>query len=393
MVQGDDDMNKKKYIMMIGVLVAAVLVTSIYVMTKQNKPKVIEPAIVLHKQDEGKKVGYSKENYDISMIPVMVPFFEEGTQMELVAYDNDLLLDTAIKNKEVGQYLIRQDTWTADQKVFKAQEIERVDLQTPMLNSAPRSFNLYLAGIDTRDGDSFSSSLTDANQVVTINLDTREILITSIPRDFYVITPCSDGQYDKLTHAGIGGIDCSKGAVEMLLNIKIDYYLRSNFTSFIKIIDLIGGIKGYSEVAFEAGDQKFNAGTNDLDGTKALAFVRARKGLPGGDRYRVGSQSNVIKSFIETLSNPDTVTTYMKMLPSMMPLVQTNLTNEQLLSWGVEQLLLNQPFIVTQFKLDGGDGQGTTYSFPTSSDYYMIPNTDLVNQATEQINALLAKTN
>ena len=148
------------------------------------------------------------------------------------------------------------------------------------------TFNVLISGIDTR-GAINKVSRSDVNIVVTINPQTNEILLTSIPRDYYVQLHNTKGSKDKLTHAGIYGINMSLKTIEDLLNTKIDYYLRVNFDTLINLVDTIDGIDVYSDSSFKAynGDT-FVEGINHLNGKKALAYSRERKQFKEGDRKR-----------------------------------------------------------------------------------------------------------
>lgn len=381
---------KKK--ILITILVVAVIGVS-FVIYKTTNKKQTEPMVALYSNGEKDQIGYSIQNYDSRMMTILINQFNQNPSLKIVPFQNDEALYQAIQKNEINQYMYRTDTWQVTEKLKKVELIESVIIDNTVVDEPQTSFNIYMAGIDTREGDSFSNSFTDANQIVTINLKTREMLITSIPRDFYVVTPCSNGQYDKLTHAGMnGGIECSKGSLETLLGIKIDYYVRSNFTTFIQMIDLIGGIDPVSQQAFEVPPTKFVEGVNHLNGTDALVFARARKGLPGGDRYRVGSQSNIIKAFAETLNDQNKLNMYLSLMPTVLPLIQTNMTFETVLELSIDQMNHPEPWIITQNKLDGSDGQGTTFSYPDSSDYYMIPDPTNIENGIQMIQHIYENT-
>ena len=139
-------------------------------------------------------------------------------------------------------------------------------------------FNIYVSGIDTYGGIS-SVSRSDVNIIMTVNRKTKRVLLTTTPRDAYV--PIADGgadQPDKLTHAGIYGIDASVHTLEKLYGIDIQYYVRLNFTSFLKLIDLLGGVDVYNDQEFTSlhGNYHFKVGNVHLNSEQALGFVRGR---------------------------------------------------------------------------------------------------------------------
>ena len=103
-------------------------------------------------------------------------------------------------------------------------------------------FSVYITGIDTY-GKLSSVSRSDVNMVVTVNPKTHQVLLTSIPRDYYVSVYGSENDLkDKLTHTGLKGVETTVKTIENLLETDINYYVRLNFTSLIKIVDAIGGI-------------------------------------------------------------------------------------------------------------------------------------------------------
>ena len=110
---------------------------------------------------------------------------------------------------------------------------------------------LYISGIDTR-GSAIINTRSDVNIIATINTDTKQMLLVSTPRDYFVPLSISNGVPDKLTHAGIYGIDVSMDTLGMLYDISLDDYFRVNFAGFIKIIDALGGVDVNSEEAFTA---------------------------------------------------------------------------------------------------------------------------------------------
>ena len=154
--------------------------------------------------------------------------------------------------------------------------------------NAGDTFNVYISGIDTY-GPVSSVSRSDVNIIMTVNKKTGKILLTTTPRDSYVkIADGGNNQYDKLTHAGLYGVDSSIHTLENLYGIKIDYYARLNFTSFLKLIDTVGGVDVYNDQAFVSygGKKAFQPGLLHMNSEDALMFVRERYGLSGGDNDR-----------------------------------------------------------------------------------------------------------
>ena len=129
-------------------------------------------------------------------------------------------------------------------------------------------YTIYISGIDTR-GEMTASSRSDVNIVATINTETKQILLVSTPRDYFVPLSISNGAKDKLTHAGIYGIDVCMDTLGMLYDEDIHYYFRVNFGGFTKIIDALGGIDVDSDYEFDSRNilgWHYNKGVNHLDG-------------------------------------------------------------------------------------------------------------------------------
>ena len=153
---------------------------------------------------------------------------------------------------------------------------------------------MYLSGIDTYGGIS-ARSRSDVNILAVVNTRTKNILLLSTPRDYYVDFEATGGAKDKLTHAGIYGVEQSMDALERLYDIDIDYYLRINFTGFVDIIDALGGVDVYSDYDFTVQNIKeYHKGYNHLDGLEALAFARERYSFADGDYQRARNQMEVI---------------------------------------------------------------------------------------------------
>lgn len=253
-------------------------------------------------------------------------------------------------------------------------------------------FNIYISGIDVY-GDIASLSRSDVNMIVTVNPKTHEVLLTSIPRDYYVQLHNTTGYKDKLTHAGTYGIDMSIATIEDLLDISINYYIRVNFTTLISMVDSIGGIDVYSDASFTAYTNKsckYKVGTNHLNGKCALAFTRERYAYKEGDRHRVENQQAVITAIMnKTLSSKILVTKYTNILKSLGSSFQTNMPQEQIYSL-VNMQLDNMPnWDISNYSLDGTDGRNYTYSYSGSKLYVMNPDYTTVVKARELINKLM----
>ncbi|MEG0977584.1 MAG: LCP family protein, partial [Bacilli bacterium] len=199
------------------------------------------------------------------------------------------------------------------------------------VNVTKDSFNIYISGIDTY-GAITKTSRSDVNIVATVNPNTNEILLTSIPRDYYVTLP-SFLEKDKLTHAGIYGIDESVGAIENLLDIKINYYVKVNFTSLIKIVDTLDGITVNSKYDFTSEDgYKYKKGINNLNGEEALAYARSRHSYIGGDLDRVRHQQQIVEAVGKKIVSFDSVSKFQDILSAISNNISTNMETPKILS-------------------------------------------------------------
>lgn len=236
-------------------------------------------------------------------------------------------------------------------------------------------FNIYISGIDTY-GSISTVSRSDVNLILTVNMNTHKILMTETPRDAYVKIP--DGgadQYDKLTHAGIYGVETSEKTLENLYGITIDYYARLNFDSFLKLIDALGGITVYNSQAFTSlhGNYEFPVGNVTLDSDKALGFVRERYSLEHGDYDRGNNQMKVIQAILNKLTSLNSVSNYSTIISNVQDSIQTDMKLDTMMKLVNTQLDSGKKFTVTSQEVTGtgSTGELTSYAMPSSS-LYMI---------------------
>ena len=177
--------------------------------------------------------------------------------------------------------------------------------ETKHISKKDGVYNIYISGIDVA-GNIAVVSRSDVNIIMTVNTKTKKILLTTTPRDTYLKIPGKgQNQYDKLTHAGMYGVQTSIATLQNLYDMDIDYYVRLNFTSFINIINLVGNIEVYNDQAFKAfhGGYYMPKGKITLDAKKALSFVRERHHLENGDYDRGKNQEKVIEAVIKKIAN------------------------------------------------------------------------------------------
>jgi len=251
-----------------------------------------------------------------------------------------------------------------------------------------RSYIIYISGIDTY-GSISTRSRSDVNILMVVNPDRGQVLLVNTPRDFYVQLRGTTGLKDKLTHAGVYGIDVSMGTLEDLYDVSINYYLRINFSSLVTVVDTLGGVDVDSAYAFSAGGYTFKIGMNHLDGKAALAFSRERHSFAEGDRVRGENQERVIEAVIHKLVNPAVLANYSSILSAVQSSLQTSMPLDELSTLVGHQLTTGQSWNVKSISVNGSDAHEYTYSYPGQTLYVMIPDQATVDAAKAEIMATL----
>lgn len=323
---------------------------------------------------------------------------EEKVSVTIVEYTSVIEAAEALLNDEVDAILLNEayrgiiedsyGTFSSDTKVIYQHEIKQ-ELSS-LIKSDKKvtkdSFNVYISGIDTY-GTVSTVSRSDVNMIVTVNPNTNQILMTSIPRDYYVPLATS-GAKDKLTHAGIYGVEESMATLENLFGIEIDYYVRVNFTSLITIVDALGGITVYNDQAFTSyhTHQYYPEGNINMDGEMALEFVRERYGLSGGDNDRVKNQQKVLAAMIDKAISPAIIANYNSLLSAASSSIMTNMSSKEIQSLIQMQLDDMPTWNIQQMSVTGtGSSSSSCYSMPGTSVYVMEPDYNSVNEASAKI--------
>ncbi len=254
-----------------------------------------------------------------------------------------------------------------------------------------RTFNLYISGQDAY-GTVSGRSRSDVNIIMTVNPMTKEILLTNTPRDYFVPIPgVTPSNYrDKLTHAGNYGIWTSVATLENIYEVRIDYYVKVNFTSFMQIVNALGGVQVESPQAFTTvGGIRFEKGTITLSsGSMALAFARERKAFATGDHQRGKNQMAVLNGIINKAMSPVILTNFTQIINSVKASVQTNMTMDEITSLVKMQLDNPSSWKITNQAVTGAGGQRYCYSLG-SYNSTVLPNQPSINSCKAKINALL----
>ena len=260
--------------------------------------------------------------------------------------------------------------------------------------STPDSYNIYINGLD------FTGVMRDYNLIVTINTKTRKVLLTSIPRDYYVDVP---GYNMKDTLMCMGSLDpeISKEALEKLFNIKIDYTVSFNTNSLVQIVDSIGGVEFCSDMDFRTthalvldtyDDTKgrklyVKKGCDTYNGIEILTIARERNAFPGRDRYRQKNCRQILINIVKKLASTSTLTNYNEVLSSFDGLYTTDM-NDKVVKNLIKVALENTNFEIIEQSVDGTDKTGVGH-LGTQEAAIMEPGMDTVYSATRQIKKVL----
>lgn len=255
------------------------------------------------------------------------------------------------------------------------------------------SINIYISGSDSRKKTLPSKTRSDVNMVLSINPKTKTILMTSIPRDYYVWVYGKTGLKDKLTHAGIYGLNVSKRTVENLFDIDIDYAVKVGMPAVVELVDLVGGIEVYSDTEFDSYHMKgwhVNKGMNSMDGEHALAYARERYAYASGDRHRVKNQQQVLEATFKKLaSDASILLKYEELLSSLKNLYMTDMPRSVISKYVKMQLDDMASWKFISQSVDGKGKMTATYTAPKSKRYVMVPNESSVEKARNKMKEVL----
>ena len=287
--------------------------------------------------------------------------------------DMDGYTDFSTKIKEVGTVDVESTIQSAE---------ESTPIEPITTANGGKVYTIYLSGIDTR-GEMTAKSRSDVNIIATVNTDTHEILLVSTPRDYFVPLSISGGAPDKLTHAGIYGIDVCMDTLGMLYDIDINYYFRINFGGFVKVIDALGGITVNSDYDFDSKNilgYHFNKGENYVNGEQALIFARERYAFQEGDRQRGKNQMEVIRGVVKKALSPEILTSYSSILSSLDGCFGTNITYEEIAQILQQQLTNGGDWTIVSYSVNGTGATEKPYSMSQKA-YVMVPDYNTVDKA------------
>lgn len=334
----------------------------------------------------GKTKDYIAKHNDVSLI-----YSDYESVVELV---------DALLNKEVQSIIVNEsylgvfsdiDGYTdLDSRIkciFTLEYVTEVDDSESNYMSNDHVIGIYISGIDT-SGPPSTTSRSDVNILLFMNTRTHQILMINTPRDYYVPLSISNGVKDKLTHAGIYGVDCSRQTLEMLYGINVEYYVKVNFTGFLNIIDSLGGVDitlDYDATLTQTGNLTVHKGVNHFNAEQALVFSRERYAYSDGDRQRGRNQMMVINAVIKKMASPAMVTNYTSILNTVSDNMITNMSYDKITELAKMQINENIDWDIQSYSVSGEGTSATTFSAGKQKLYVMIPYEDQVVKAKEYL--------
>ena len=339
---------------------------------------------------------------------------KDGIVMNQSEYDSLSAMLEAFYNGEVDSIIINESSRSqildmesyADfdnntRVVYQTSyKVENTDKANAVSDITSKPFNVLISGSDTRGGFD-ENGRSDVIMVATINPKTSTILLTSIPRDFYVTTACDaadgcmQGALDKITHTGIHGTNTTKRTVEQLLGIEINYTFKVGFDAVTELVDAVGGVDvtvapGYAVDHFACMyNLSVHEGVNHLNGEQALAFARERYAYTEGDRQRTKNQQLVLMGIVDKITSPSIVQNYASIMDAMSNTFSTTMSSSEISNLIKYQINNNSKWKMEQYMVDG---TGDTLMCAELGDAasVMVPDQSTVKMAKDKINAVLA---
>lgn len=361
------------------------------------------------KELEGRKVGVLASMSDAGNKACLDELTKQNVHIEQVSFDSSYKMAQALKGQSIDAMIM--DTGYMD-ALSEMPNMENINSEVvaiaqyyydaPETNSAQsvnvseQPFTVYISGIDTREDELLRNSRSDVNLLATVNPKTHEVLLVSIPRDYYVETACEpsmgcmNGAMDKLTHTGLHGPETTEMTLEKLFGIDINYNVRVNFSSLINVVNELGGITVNNPNDFTATYEGYHypAGNVDLDGEHALAFVRERYAFTDGDRERGRNQMRVINAIINKMLSPQILTNFTGILSTLSNSFDTNMPQEDMKALVSAQISNPSSWTIYNYSVSGSGG--TDYAAELGDNaYVMYPDQTTVDNAKADIQAVI----
>ena len=329
--------------------------------------------------------------------------YDSMTALADALYDDEV--DAILINQGYVDLLTEKDGYTdfRDQTrvLYTYTTTHEVDPIVPNTSITKEPFVVYCSGIDARVDDISAKSRSDVNLLAVVNPTTKQILLVNTPRDYY-LPLARNGEMDKLTHAGLYGIDESMKVLGNLYGVQADYYVRVNFAGLVKIVDALGGVDIESDANFSCvpmetpdgnGDytyQKysFTKGINHVNGSQALAFARERKAFADGDNRRGQHQMTVIKAIVNKACSSAVLTKYQELLKAASDAFITNMPYADISSLVQMQLGDMADWNITTYAVSGEGSTEYCYALGDKA-WVMIKDSSKVNTAKNMIQQVI----
>lgn len=341
---------------------------------------------------------------------VLKELSSEGIVLNQTEYDSMTALLEAFYNGEVDSIIINESSRSQildmeaysnfdsnTRVVYQASyKVKNNDSASAVSDITSKPFNVLISGSDTRGGFD-ENGRSDVIMVATVNPKSHTILLTSVPRDFYVATACDagdgcmQGALDKITHTGIHGTNTTKRTVEQLLGIEINYTFKVGFDTVTNLVDTLGGVDVYVEPGYAVHTSALNVneGVNHLYGEEALEYARERYAYAEGDRQRTKNQQQVLMGIVKEATKPSVITNYAAIMDTMANTFSTTMSNAEITDLIKYQLNNKPTWKMEQYMVDG---TGDTLMCAELGDAasVMVPDQSTVKMAKDKINAVLA---
>ena len=268
------------------------------------------------------------------------------------------------------------------------------------------SFMVFIAGSDSRETEVTPFTRTDVDILLTVDPINHQVLLISIPRDWYVKNPALENRYDKLTHLGNNGLMNSVAGLNQEFGFDyIKNYVEVNFVTFYNIVEAIGGIDIYNPYAFTCtekalvdgtpygGSYTFNEGSIHLDGNQALTYVRERHALSNGDYGRNEHQAIVLRGILNKLTGKAIISNFNSLLDKLQKNFLTNFDADDIYKLAQKQLNENSQWNFVSYHLGGVGEYSPTASMGAMELYVSDPISEQVRFAgTEMTKVMNAET-
>lgn len=339
---------------------------------------------------ESKDIKIQQMNYD-SISNLMSAFYSGEVDVVILneSYRSNVEDIEEYKNFSDNTRVIYQTTF----------ETEDTNVANSVSDITAHPFNILITGSDSRVGIE-ENARSDVNMVVTVNPTTNTILLTSIPRDYYVTTVCDaadgcqNGAMDKITHTGMTGINTTKRTVENLLGIEINYTVKVGFETVTELVDALGGVDVYVEPGYALNgfrndkNMSVTEGWNHLNGKQALVYSRERYAYTEGDRQRTKNQQQVVMGIIDKMTSSSVLANYADLMDALGDTFQTTMSASEIQALIQYQMDKMSSWTVEQYMVDG-TGDTLMCAELGQAAYVMVPDQTTVELAKRKIAAVM----